>query len=119
MRRRGWEDACLVVALSPTLALPSSCLMVSTSRYCTDGHATDGRRVVRVFTPDYVCTCETQLYDQPNFMGYTIGFQGPVQIPCLDTRGWNDRIASVKVQNSIGLDSPEPLPVDRIHNVDW
>ena len=108
-----------MVALSPTLALPSSCLMVSTSRYCTDGHATDGRRVVRVFTPDYVCTCETQLYDQPNFMGYTIGFQGPVQIPCLDTRGWNDRIASVKVQNSIGLDSPEPLPVDRIHGVDW
>jgi len=60
-----------------------------------------------------------QLYDQPNFMGYTIGFQGPVQIPCLDTRGWNDRIASVKVQNSIGLDSPEPLPVDRIHGVNW
>ena len=60
-----------------------------------------------------------QLYDQPNFMGYTISLQGPKQIPCLDQWGWNDRIQSVKVQNSIGLDAPEPLPKDRIHDSNW
>jgi hypothetical protein len=60
-----------------------------------------------------------QLFDQPDFKGYTINLQGPLQIPCLVEYGWNDRMASIKVQNSIGMDSAEPLPVDRIHNSDW
>jgi hypothetical protein len=59
------------------------------------------------------------LYSEPNFMGNTISLQGPVDIPCLVEWGWNDRIESVKVQNSIGLDATEPLPVDRIHGTDW
>ena len=45
--------------------------------------------------------------------------QGPSDIPCLVEWGWNDRIQSVKVQNSIGLDAEEPRPVDRIHGTDW
>lgn len=60
-----------------------------------------------------------QLFSQPNFMGYTRSFQGPQEIPCLVNYGWNDRIQSVKVQNSIGLDAEEPRPVDRIHGTDW
>jgi len=60
-----------------------------------------------------------QLFSEPNFMGYTISLQGPNEIPCLVNWGWNDRIQSVKVQNSIGLDSDVPLPIDRIHGTDW
>jgi hypothetical protein len=60
-----------------------------------------------------------QMFDGADFKGYTINFQGPVQIPCLVQYGWNDRLGSIKVQNSIGMDAEEPKPVDRIHNTDW
>ena len=53
-----------------------------------------------------------QLFSQPNFMGYTRSFQGPQEIPCLVNYGWNDRIQSVKVQNSIGLDAEEHAGMD-------
>lgn len=59
------------------------------------------------------------LYSEPNFMGNTISLQGPMDIPCLVEWGWNDRIQSLKVQNSIGLDAEEPRPVDRIHDSNW
>jgi hypothetical protein len=31
--------------------------------------------------------------------------QGPVSIPCLVEWGWNDRLQSIKVQNSIGMEN--------------
>jgi len=65
-----------------------------------------------------------QLFDQPNFMGNSISFQGPIKILRLADYtstggGWDDRIQSMKVMNSIGLDAEEPKPVDRVHGTNW
>ena len=75
-----------------------------------------------------------------------MSINGPVEIPCLGLYdaagcrprgglrlngncewgdpsqaflGWNDRIGSIKVQNSIGMDAEEPKDPDRIHDTNW
>jgi hypothetical protein len=86
------------------------------------------------------------LYDEFDFKGDHVSINGPVEIPCLalydadgcrprgglwvdgncywgDSQqkflGWNDRIGSIKVQNSIGMDAEEPKDPDRIHDTNW
>ena len=55
------------------------------------------------------------LYENPNFSGQSLTFQGPTNIDCLwnSDRIWNDRAQSIKV---ISIDSVSPLTTQKIGN---
>jgi hypothetical protein len=38
------------------------------------------------------------LYDNANFQGSSIAFNGPQNIDCLDHTGWNDRARSMRIK---------------------
>ena len=62
------------------------------------------------------------LFTEEDFMGEHLSFQGPIQIHCLDrpARSWiGGRIRSMKISKTVGFETEEPTPVDRIHDSNW